>query len=160
MTTHAAIIAPGQGQPLTLSQVPTSDVGPGQIQVQVDWVASGPLDVYMVDGGIMADYPIRVGDAAAGTVVKIGEGVTRFQCGDRVFGFLFHGEEEKAHQQFIIASDHLFGKARPLHVLSLAAFCATLIYNPSIRSLITWILARQLPSQPIFARRTLVFAMF
>ncbi|KAJ5770262.1 uncharacterized protein N7511_002313 [Penicillium nucicola] len=125
MTTHPAIIVTGIKEPLTIQQVPTVVPQKHEVQVRAEWVPSAPLDVFQVDAGLMAQFPLRLGDSVAGTVVAVGSNVQRLKVGDRVFGFVFHNENEKAHQVYVTAADHLFGKVPDNIPLSAAATLST-----------------------------------
>ena len=65
MSSHAAIIATGIKEPLTVQQVPTTAPLQNEIQVRAEWVPSAPLDVFQVDAGLMAQFPLRLGDSVA-----------------------------------------------------------------------------------------------
>jgi NADPH2:quinone reductase len=84
-----AVLAEAKGEPLALAQASTPRPGQGEVLVRV--VASGvnPLDTKILAG--TADHarqplPAILGLDMAGIVVVAGEGVTRFQPGDEVFG--------------------------------------------------------------------------
>ncbi|KAK1147830.1 hypothetical protein N8T08_000343 [Aspergillus melleus] len=125
MTTHPAIIVPGLKEPLTIQQVATVAPQEHEVQIRAEWVPSAPLDVFQVDAGLMAQFPIRLGDSVAGTVVAVGSNVQRLKVGDRVCGFVFHNENEKAHQVYVTGADHLFGKVPDGIPLSAAATLPT-----------------------------------
>jgi NADPH:quinone reductase-like Zn-dependent oxidoreductase len=110
MSTHHAIIATGIKEPLTLQRVSTATPKQHDIQVRAEWIPSAPLDVFQVDAGLMAQFPLRLGDSVAGTVVAVGSSVQHLKVGDRVFGFVFHAQEEKGQQIYVTAPEHLFGK--------------------------------------------------
>jgi NADPH:quinone reductase-like Zn-dependent oxidoreductase len=110
MSTHHAIVATGIKEPLTLQQVSTATPKQHDIQVRAEWIPSAPLDVFQVDAGLMAQFPLRLGDSVAGTVVAVGSSVQHVKVGDRVFGFVFHTQEEKGQQIYVTAPEHLFGK--------------------------------------------------
>jgi NADPH:quinone reductase len=67
---------------------------PDQLLVKVEATAINPFDWKVSDGimeGVMpAVFPLVLGQDAAGTVVAVGNKVTRFKSGDRVFGQFFH----------------------------------------------------------------------
>ena len=83
---HAAVGTVANRAPLEIIQVPTVDPVENEIQVRVEWTASTPLDLHQSDGGLLVnrDRPQVLGDGTAGTVVKTGQGVTKFQVGDKV----------------------------------------------------------------------------
>lgn len=110
MSTHPAVIAKGIKQPLSIGSVLTPAIQPGEVRVRVEWVPSAPLDVYQIDAGLMAEFPQSFGDTAAGTVVAAADDVKRLKVGDKVFGFFFHNEKEKAQQIYVTAPEHLFAK--------------------------------------------------
>lgn len=64
--------------------------GPGEILVETTAVGANPLDYKMRDGSSgrspYLTMPAILGREAAGEVVAVGEGVTAFRPGDRVFG--------------------------------------------------------------------------
>ena len=51
-----------------------------------------------------------LGDSTAGTVVEVGPDVQRLRVGDKVFGFTWRSQAEKAYQEFVTAEEWLFGK--------------------------------------------------
>lgn len=61
---------------------------PGEVLVKVGAVALNPIDTYLRSGAIAMPltFPYIPGCDLAGTVQRVGEGVTRFQVGDRVWG--------------------------------------------------------------------------
>ncbi|KAJ5353980.1 hypothetical protein N7541_006544 [Penicillium brevicompactum] len=125
MPTHHAIIATGLKEPLTIQRVPTATPQQHDVQVRVEWVPSAPLDVYQVDAGLMAEFPLCLGDSVAGTVTAVGTDVQRLKAGDRVFGFVFHSQKEKGQQIYVTAPDHLFGKIPDEMSLAAAATVPT-----------------------------------
>jgi NADPH:quinone reductase-like Zn-dependent oxidoreductase len=73
-----------------LRELPVPEPGSGQVQVAMDAASVNPLDVAVASGALAAlgDYrfPLTLGMDGAGTVTAIGEGVTRWRVGDRLFG--------------------------------------------------------------------------
>jgi len=71
---------------LSVDEIPAPTPGPGEIAVEVHAAGVNPYETYMRDG-LYPDLPLPCcpGRDAAGVVSHIGEGVTRFQPGDRVY---------------------------------------------------------------------------
>jgi NADPH2:quinone reductase len=75
-----------------LVELPSPEVGEGEVLVEVSAAALGPWDpatthgAFVAAGGI-ATFPQIQGWDMAGTVAAVGEGVERFVVGDRVVGF-------------------------------------------------------------------------
>ena len=67
---------------------------PNQLLVQIAATAINPFDWKVADGimeGAMpAVFPLVLGQDAAGTITAVGDEVTRFKPGERVFGQFFH----------------------------------------------------------------------
>ncbi len=61
---------------------------PGQILVRMAAVAVNPIDTYVRAGLVKMELPLPyiIGCDIAGTVEQVGDGVTRFEIGDRVWG--------------------------------------------------------------------------
>lgn len=76
---------------LQVLEVPVPQVGPGQIRVRVVAAALNPMDWVIVSDTESAarfglTLPSGFGTDYAGTVEEVGEGVTSFAPGDRVYG--------------------------------------------------------------------------
>jgi NADPH:quinone reductase-like Zn-dependent oxidoreductase len=108
--THKAVVTVGPRRPLQLIDVPTTAPKANELLVRVDWTASTPLDLHEADGGLLVVPPQILGDSSAGLVVAIGPDVEKFEVGDKVFGFTWRTQQEKAHQEYILAPENLFGK--------------------------------------------------
>ncbi|KAF2020178.1 GroES-like protein [Aaosphaeria arxii CBS 175.79] len=108
MATHSAVATVGIKKPLAIIQVPTVTPQGDEVRVRVEWTASTPLDLHQNDGGLLVTHPQVLGDGAAGTVVEVGEGVKRLKVGDKVFGFTWREQKEKAQQEFCTAPEWLF----------------------------------------------------
>lgn len=125
MATHPAIVATGLGEPLQIAQFPTQSAQADQVRFRIEWVPSAPLDVFQVDAGLMAKFPQSLGDTAAGTVVEVGPEAKRLRVGDKVFGFFFQNEHQKAMQIFATVPEHLLAKVRDRYrYLSIGLGCA------------------------------------
>lgn len=108
-TTHAAVVTVATREPLQIHQVPTVHPSEGQVRVRVEWTASTPLDLHQADGGLLVQYPQVLGDGIAGTVVEVGTGVKRLKINDKVFGFTWRSQQEKAHQTYATAPENVLG---------------------------------------------------
>ncbi|ASZ12865.1 NADP-dependent oxidoreductase [Chitinophaga pendula] len=77
-----------------LVDVPNPEVRPGTVLIRVSAAGMNPFDWKMIDGildGQMPhQFPMIVGVDGAGTVTAIGEGVTRFKIGDKIYGQFIH----------------------------------------------------------------------
>ncbi|MCW2918328.1 MAG: alcohol dehydrogenase GroES protein [Actinomycetia bacterium] len=75
-------------------ELPTPEPGPGEVLVHLSAAGLNPVDALiaegMFDGAMPHTFPLVLGVDGAGTVEAIGEGVTHFAVGDRVFGRLIH----------------------------------------------------------------------
>lgn len=71
-------------------EVPTPEVGPGDVLVAVHAAGVNPIDAKIRDGEFkqLLPYkmPLVLGSDLAGVVVQVGADVTKFQPGDAVFG--------------------------------------------------------------------------
>jgi len=77
----------GGPEVLQLQDIPTPKPGPGQVLVRVHAAGVNPYDTYMRNGTYMIKPPLPYtpGSDAAGVVESMGEGVTRFKPGARVY---------------------------------------------------------------------------
>ncbi len=86
---HAAFInQPGPPDTLQYGELPTPTPGPDQVLVRIAASAVNPIDTYIRAGVVkMATaFPYIPGCDLAGTVEAVGNSVTRFKSGDRVWG--------------------------------------------------------------------------
>ncbi len=109
MATHAAIVTVAPRAPLEVHEVLTVIPLAGEVRVRVEWTASTPLDLHQADGGLLVKHPQVLGDGLAGTVVEVGPHVKALKVDDKVFGFTWRSQQEKAHQVFVTAPENLFG---------------------------------------------------
>ncbi|MGE0447588.1 MAG: NADPH:quinone reductase, partial [Vicinamibacterales bacterium] len=77
----------GGPEVLQLGDAPEPAVGPGQIRVRVHAAGVNPYDTYMRAGGYAMSPPLPYspGADAAGVIDAVGEGVTGWKAGDRVY---------------------------------------------------------------------------
>jgi NADPH2:quinone reductase len=74
----------GGPEVLVWEQVPTPDPGPGQVLIEHAAVGLNFIDVYFRSGLYKTPLPMTPGMEGAGTVIRLGPGVTDFAEGDRV----------------------------------------------------------------------------
>jgi NADPH:quinone reductase-like Zn-dependent oxidoreductase len=92
-TTSRAVLLESFGGPevLNLREVPAPQAGPGQIRVRVTAAGLNPMDWFMTSDADTAtrfglSLPSGFGTDYAGVIDQVGDGVTGFGAGDRVFG--------------------------------------------------------------------------
>jgi NADPH:quinone reductase-like Zn-dependent oxidoreductase len=87
---------------LTVRTAPYTPPRPGEVVVRNRALAINPLDtIKQWTGDLMYRWlptPAVLGEDVAGEVVEVGEGVTRFQVGDRVVGYAVGMEKHRRHQ--------------------------------------------------------------
>ena len=81
----------GGPEVLNLREVPAPQAGSGQIRVRVTAAGLNPMDWFMTsDADTATRFGLRLpsgfGTDYAGVVDQVGDGVTEFAAGDRVFG--------------------------------------------------------------------------
>ncbi|KAF8148881.1 chaperonin 10-like protein [Crassisporium funariophilum] len=104
-STQKALILPEKFGKFVLDTISIPKPAAGELLVQVKAASLNPVDWKVQKYGIfIEDFPAIVGSDIAGDVVQVGEGVTEFKKGDRVF---FQGEfvkERAAYQQYTIGN--------------------------------------------------------
>src|SRR5260370_7514009 len=77
----------GGPEVLQLQEIPTPKPAAGQVLVRVHAAGVNPYDTYMRNGtyAIKPPLPYTPGSDAAGVIEAVGEGVTRFKPGARVY---------------------------------------------------------------------------
>ncbi|MFE1437597.1 Zn-dependent alcohol dehydrogenase [Streptomyces sp. NPDC058739] len=83
MTVRAAVL-PAIGAPLEITDIELPDPGPGRIRVRLAAAGVCHSDLSLSDGTMRLPVPAVLGHEGAGTVVAVGEGVTRIAPGDDV----------------------------------------------------------------------------
>lgn len=75
-----------------LRDIPVPEVGPDEVLVRVRAAAVNPLELLILTGSVklIQDYPMPVtlGNECSGLVEAVGQRVTKFQVGDRVYARL------------------------------------------------------------------------
>lgn len=85
MAEHKALFATGKQAPLVLKSVATYLPGLGEILFKVEAAGLAPADyVVHLTGLLVEEWPVVLGQDAAGVVEEVGEGVTKLRKGDRV----------------------------------------------------------------------------
>jgi NADPH2:quinone reductase len=74
----------GGPEALELVDVPVPQPKPGEVRVRIAASGVNFIDTYVREGRYPAELPFIPGQEAAGTVEKLGEGVTGFAIGDHV----------------------------------------------------------------------------
>ena len=95
-STHKALFLLEKYGQFAVREVETYTPGRGELLVEIKAIGLNPLDGKIQDVGIFVqDYPAIIGTDAAGVVKQVGEGVTDFAVGDRVYvgakDFSIHG---------------------------------------------------------------------
>jgi NADPH2:quinone reductase len=84
----------GSPDVLTLVKLPDPTPAAGQVMIRVHAAGVSPLDTYVREqshGAPTPNLPYIPGFEAAGEIAEIGEGVTAFKVGDRVYTNTFLG---------------------------------------------------------------------
>lgn len=81
-------------QPPELLELPVPVPAKGELLVKISAASLNPFDWRVIDGildGKMPHtFPLVLGSDAVGVVTQLGDGVTRFKVGDRIFGQFLH----------------------------------------------------------------------
>jgi NADPH2:quinone reductase len=94
---------------LELAEIATPKPGPGEVLVKIAYAGVNPAD-WKNRQGMLAQYrpyvfPYIIGFDAAGVVAVLGEGVSEFTVGDRVFTPTNHGQGgQGSYAEYAIAS--------------------------------------------------------
>ena len=68
----------------SLTDVPTPDVGPGEVRIKIDQIGVCGTDLHIHNGDFGAVFPLIPGHELVGVVDEMGEGVDRFTVGEQV----------------------------------------------------------------------------
>lgn len=84
--THKALVLPEKFGEFIVADFPREAPGPGEILIKVQSAALNPVDWKIQKFDVLIDgYPAVLGSDIAGDVEEVGEGVTDFKKGDRVY---------------------------------------------------------------------------
>lgn len=107
-----AMVISGFGGPDVLqpAELPLPQPGSGEVRVRVAYSSVNPADWKarqgMLSKYITYEFPFVLGFDLSGTIDAIGEGVTRFKTGDRVFGTSRQGQGlNGSYAEYTIASE-------------------------------------------------------
>jgi NADPH:quinone reductase-like Zn-dependent oxidoreductase len=105
----AVLIGFGGVEELEVRDVPEPTIGPGEVKVRVVATSINPIDWKLREGqkrpGVPFELPAILGRDAAGEVVEVGAGVTRFRVGARVAGLVWGGYAER-----VVAKDEAWAE--------------------------------------------------
>jgi NADPH:quinone reductase-like Zn-dependent oxidoreductase len=81
-----SLIIPTKQGPFVVAHRKIPRPGPGEVLVRLQATALNPFDARIHrDGTFVDSYPAVLGTDGAGIVEEVGEGVTRFDPGDRMY---------------------------------------------------------------------------
>ena len=79
-----AAVMVGQNQPLEIEELRAPDLGPNDVRLHIDASGVCHSDLSVIHGKLPVPPPLVLGHEGAGTVVEVGDAVTRVAVGDRV----------------------------------------------------------------------------
>ncbi|KAI0759309.1 GroES-like protein [Irpex lacteus] len=101
-TSHPAIAVTSPG---TLEQItlPTLSPAADEVQIEVEYAALVPVDVYQIDTAFFVqEYPHVIGFTSAGRVAAVGDNINDLKVGDKVAAYNFPAAKNKGLQQFAV----------------------------------------------------------
>jgi len=94
------------------NDIPTP--GPGDVLIKIKATSLNPVDWKIQKYGIFVeDYPAVLGNDIAGDVEEVGEGVTEFKKGDKIFVQGLFTNTHASFQQYAIASSSVVARIPP-----------------------------------------------
>jgi NADPH:quinone reductase-like Zn-dependent oxidoreductase len=88
-----AIATEKLGGPIAVIDLPTPEIGAGEVLIRVRAAGVNPFDWKVADGELKDElehrFPLILGFDAAGVVERVGADVTELAEGDEVYGYLF-----------------------------------------------------------------------
>lgn len=135
---------------MKLEDVPDPKPSAGQVLVRLHAIGVNPVDTYVRSGGytINITFPFIPGSDAAGVVEAIGDGVRRFQCGDRVYIFgTASGIRTGAYAELALSAESQVGPL-PGNVSFVQGAAVGVPYSTAYRALFQK--AQALPGETVF----------
>src|SRR5262245_13557217 len=102
----------GGVETLRTQDLPIPDVGADEVRVRVEAAGVGVWDPFEREGGFAKEYnvkptfPLVLGSDGAGTVEAVGDRVTRFKKGDRVYGIAFLNPKGGFYSQYTVVKEN------------------------------------------------------
>ncbi len=78
------VVARAEGEPVSIEMIDVPDPGPGEVTVNIQACGVCHTDLHYREGAINDEFPFLLGHEAAGTIDKIGSGVSSVEPGDFV----------------------------------------------------------------------------
>ncbi|KIJ39260.1 hypothetical protein M422DRAFT_175459 [Sphaerobolus stellatus SS14] len=112
MAQQKALVLPEKGGNIKVTDIPIPKPGKNEILVKVHSTALNPADWKIQKPSyshFIKSYPVIFGIDSAGIVEEIGDGVTKFQKGDKVFhqGDFFNSKSATFQQYTIVLADFI-----------------------------------------------------
>ena len=112
LTNHAAYLTAKETSPLEIREAPYSLPATNEIVIRVRAIAVNPVDAIIQTKELWPlTYPQILGCDIAGSVVEIGDSVTRFKTNDRVIGFAQGGLDDNTKtagfQEYVVLPTNL-----------------------------------------------------
>jgi NADPH:quinone reductase len=110
-------------QPSLRDDLPEPELGTNELLVRVHASSVNPVDVFIASGGLRQyaeyEFPVTIGRDFAGVVERVGSGVSGFEVGHEVFGFVRHASptvHRGSWAELIMVPDDVEVAAKPLSV--------------------------------------------
>ncbi len=98
----------GGPENLVVQTLPIPEVGPDEILIRIESAGVGVWDPFECEGGfaeafgIAPKFPYVPGSDGAGTVAAVGERVSRFKAGDRVYAFTILNPKGGSYAEYVV----------------------------------------------------------
>lgn len=79
-----AAVVTAEGGDVTILDITVPREGPGEVRVRIAAAGVCHSDLSFINGTVTPQFPVVLGHEASGTVISVGDGVTRVRPGDRV----------------------------------------------------------------------------